>query len=66
MNNLVIFASGGGSNFRSIFYNISNNQIENSKIKLLVSNNPSCDAVRFAKNNDINTFIFNNKRESIV
>jgi len=58
----VIFASGGGSNFSSIFYNTLNNQIENSKIKLLVSNNPDCNAVRFAKNNNIKTFIVNNKR----
>ena len=62
MNNLIIFASGGGSNFIRIYKNTLNNKIENSKVTLLVSNNPNCKAVEFAKHNEIDTFIINNIR----
>ena len=61
MNNLVIFASGGGSNFKTIFFNTLDNTINNSKVNLVVSNNPNCDAVRFAKSKSVDTFIINNK-----
>ena len=62
MNNLVVFASGSGSNFINIYKNTLNNTIENSKIALLVSNNPQSNSVSFAKENNIDSFIINIKR----
>jgi len=62
VNNLVVFSSGGGSNFRAIFSSTLNNTIEDSKIDLLVSNNPDCNAIKFAKDRGIDTFIINSKR----
>ena len=62
MKNLVVFASGGGSNFRSIYNNIEKNNIEGVKISLLISNNPNSKAVSFAKENSISTFIANYSR----
>ena len=65
MKNLVVFASGGGSNFRSIYNNIEKNNIEGVKISLLISNNPNSKAVLFAKENSISTFIANYSRQII-
>mgnify|MGYP006089082533 FL=1 len=62
MNNLVVFASGGGSNFKSIYNNIQKNKIKDTRISLLISNNPKSKAVSFAKKNSINTFIANHSR----
>ena len=62
MNNLVVFASGSGSNFIKIYKNTLNNTIENSKISLLISNNPQSNSVSFAKENNIDSFIINIKR----
>ena len=62
MNNLVVFASGSGSNFISIYKNTLNKSIENSRIVLLVSNNPFCNSVNFAKGNNIESFVINKKR----
>jgi len=62
VNDLIIFASGGGSNFKTIFSNTLDDSIRKSKVKLLISNNPNCDAVKFAKSKDVDTFIINNKR----
>ena len=61
-NRIVVFASGGGSNFKSIYNNILNGKIENSIIPILVSNNPLSGAVLFAKDRGIETFILNTKR----
>tara|TARA_Y100000994_G_scaffold244514_1_gene244484 strand:+ start:13620 stop:14207 length:588 start_codon:yes stop_codon:yes gene_type:complete len=61
-NRIVVFASGGGSNFKSIYNNILNGKIENSIISILVSNNPLSGAVLFAKDRGIETFILNTKR----
>ena len=61
MKRLVVFASGGGSNFKAIYNNIKKQKIENAKIELLVSNNPNSGSVSFAKNNLIDTFIVNQK-----
>ena len=62
MNNLVVFASGGGSNFRNIFKNTQNNKIEDCKVSLLVSNNSNSNAILYAKEQEIDTFIINQQR----
>ena len=62
INNLVIFASGGGSNFKSIFINTLNNNIQNSQVTLLISNNPKSNAVKYADSQNIDTFIINKNR----
>ena len=61
MKTLVVFASGGGSNFKCIYNNTLNGKILNTKITLLISNNPSSGAILFAKDNNIDTLILNNK-----
>jgi len=61
INKIVIFASGGGTNFIAIYKNILKSKIENSKISLLVSNNPNSGAVEFARKNNIEIFIANRK-----
>ena len=53
MKSIIVFASGGGSNFEVIYNNTKNNKIENSYISLLISNNPKSKAVKFAKANNI-------------
>ena len=62
MKNLVVFASGGGSNFKSIYNNINKNDIEDARISLLISNNPESKAVKFAEENSIDTFVTNYSR----
>lgn len=56
--NIVVFASGSGTNFINIFNKIQKKLI-NGKIVLLVSNNPNCGAVKFAKVNQINVEVVN-------
>ena len=56
MKNIAIFASGGGSNFKSIHRNIKLGKIF-GEIVLLVSNNSNSGAIKYAKNNNIGTFI---------
>ena len=53
---IVIFASGTGSNFVSIYSHIQKGEI-NGEIALLISNNQNCGAVDFAKKNNICTAI---------
>ena len=53
---IVIFASGTGSNFVSIYNQIEKGYI-NGDIVLLISNKPNCVAVDFAKAHDIPTSI---------
>ena len=62
MNNLVVFASGGGSNFRNIFKSTQNNKIKDCKVSLLVSNNSNSNAILYAKEQKIDTFIINQQR----
>ncbi|MBC8213939.1 MAG: phosphoribosylglycinamide formyltransferase [Candidatus Marinimicrobia bacterium] len=57
---IVIFASGGGSNFRAIHSKIEDSIIS-AEIVLVVSNNPTCGAIEYAKNNGISTIIINSK-----
>ena len=59
--NIAIFASGTGSNFINIYDSICNGKI-NAQIKLLISNNPNCRAVKFANKNRIKSKIINNFR----
>ena len=54
--NIVIFASGTGSNFVSIYNHIDKGSI-NARIALLISNNPNCGAIKFANSNNISTSI---------
>ena len=56
--NIVIFASGTGTNFINIFNKIEDGFIK-GKIVLLISNNPNCEAVHFAIKNKIKTEIIN-------
>ena len=58
MKNIVVFASGNGSNFVEI-YNATIQNIINGKIVLLISNNPNCGAVKFAQKNKIDVKIIN-------
>ena len=59
--NIVVFASGSGTNFINIFKFIEKNNID-AKIVLLISNNPKCGAIRFAKSNHIDIKIINDYR----
>ena len=57
--NIVVFASGTGSNFTSIYKDIKSGKI-NGRIVLLITNNPQCKAVDFANSNGIKVSIINN------
>ena len=59
--NLVIFASGNGSNFINIYNKVNSNDI-NGNLCLLVSNNSNCNAVNFAANHNIDFFVYNTKK----
>ena len=56
--NIIVFASGGGSNFKNIFEKICSQNLP-MNLCLLVSNNKDCGAVQYAKKNDIDFFIYN-------
>ena len=58
MKHIAIFASGRGSNFIAIYKKTITGYIP-AEISLVVSNNPTCGAIDFARNNAIPTFIFN-------
>ena len=58
---IVVFASGTGSNFKNIVEKIKAHEL-NAKVNLLVSNNPNCKAIDYAKKNIIETFIYNSNR----
>ena len=61
--NLAVFASGTGSNFINIYNHIVNGDILGN-LTLLISNNPTCKAVEFAKENGIDYQIINKFRFS--
>ena len=53
---LVVFASGGGSNFKAIHKAIINKEISGS-IKLLISDNPEAQAIEYANFKNIPTLV---------
>ena len=59
--NIVVFASGSGTNFISLYNKVKENKI-NGNIVLLISNNKNCGAVDFAKKNNIKFEIVNKFR----
>ena len=61
MKKIAIFASGNGSNFIAIYKKIIAKYIP-AEICLVVSNNSSCGAIDFAKNNALPIFILNKIR----
>ena len=58
MKKIAIFASGEGSNFKAIYEKIKSGDIP-AEISIVVSNNPNCGAINFAKKNTLPTFIIN-------
>lgn len=58
MNNLVVFASGSGSNFQSIIDAITSGQLS-ARIVGLVSNKNEAYAIERAKNNNIPVLVLN-------
>jgi len=61
MKNIAVFASGEGTNFKSIHRHVQLGEIP-GYIVLAVSNNPSSGAVKYAEKNQISTLIINNVR----
>ena len=61
MKNIAVFASGGGSNFQSIYRYIQMGEIP-GRIVLAVSNNPYSGAIEYAKKYKIYTLIINKVR----
>ena len=57
---IIVFASGSGSNFVSIFNHIQNGGI-NGEVVLLVSDKKNCGAIDFAKKNGIEVLSIQNK-----
>ena len=57
---IIVFASGSGSNFVSIFNHIQNGEI-NGEVVLLVSDKKNCGAIEFAEKNDIEVLSIQNK-----
>ncbi len=58
MKNIAVFASGGGSNFKSLHYQIKSGEIP-GRIVLIVSNNPNSGAIKYARKYNISTLIIN-------
>ena len=56
MYNLAIFVSGRGSNLLSIASKINSGKI-NAKIAAVVSNKADCQAIEFAKEENIPTYV---------
>jgi len=56
MKNIVVFCSGSGSNFVSIYGATKKKKI-NGRIVLVVSNKKDCKAIDFAKKNKIEVYI---------
>jgi formyltetrahydrofolate-dependent phosphoribosylglycinamide formyltransferase len=61
MKKIAIFASGGGSNFKAIHNEILAGNI-NGTIDLFITNNPKCQAKKFAIESEIKTLVVNNHR----
>ena len=58
MKNIAVFASGGGSNFKSLHCHVKSGEIP-GRIVLTVSNNPNSGAIEYARGNNIFTLIIN-------
>ena len=52
MKNIAIFASGSGTNFKSIYHHVQFGEIP-GQIVLTVSNNSDSGAIEFAKENKL-------------
>jgi len=61
MFNIAVFASGKGSNFKSILANVSKEKI---RICALVSDIKDCGAVEFAIQNEIPVFLVSSKNQT--
>ena len=61
MKKIAIFVSGGGSNFAAIHNKIVLGYIP-AIIRIVISNNVNCGAVKYAENNSIPIFIINKTR----
>ena len=61
MKNIAVFASGGGSNFKSIHRHVQSGEIP-ANIVLAVSNNPGSGAIKYAKTHNIPTYIISKNR----
>jgi formyltetrahydrofolate-dependent phosphoribosylglycinamide formyltransferase len=61
MFNIALFASGKGSNFKSVFEKVSKEKI---RICALVSDKEDCGAVKFAIQNEIPVFLVSDKSHS--
>ena len=58
MKNIAVFASGGGSNFKSIHNHVQSGEIP-GRIVLTISNNPDSGAIEYAREYNISTLIIN-------
>ena len=58
MKNIAVFASGGGSNFKSLHRHVQSGEIPGC-IVLTVSNNPNSGAIEYARKYNISTHIIN-------
>ena len=61
MKNIAIFASGGGSNFKSIHHHVQSGEIP-GRIVLTVSNNSNSGAIKYASEHNIYNLIINKGR----
>lgn len=59
--NVVVLASGGGTNLQALIDAQNSGIIKSGKINLVISNNPGAYALTRAKNADIKTFVCNKK-----
>lgn len=63
LKNVVVFASGNGSNFQAICDAVSNNELD-INIKLLVCNNEDAYVIQRAIDNDIDVLLIDYKKYS--
>ena len=61
MKNIAIFASGSGTNFKSIYHHVQLGEIP-GQIVLTISNNSDSGAIEFATGNNMPTLIINEAR----
>ena len=61
MKNIAVFASGGGSNFKSLYRHVQSGEIP-GRIVLTVSNKPNSGAIEYARKYNISTLIINKVR----